>query len=67
MAAWVEGVILVGFTRESISPLVGALAGNVDAVRDTNVAQLFDIVDRLQTRVIISLVTDDRVGEREMW
>lgn len=67
MAAWVEGIILVGFTRESISPLVGTLAGNVDAVRDTNVAQLFDIVDRLQTRVIISLVTDDRVGEREMW
>ena len=56
MAARVVGVILVGFTRESISPLVGAFAGNVNAVRDANVAQLLDIVDRLQPCVIISLM-----------
>jgi hypothetical protein len=52
----VYGVIFVGFTRESISPLVGAFAGNVNAVGDTNITQLFDVVDRLQSCVIISLV-----------
>lgn len=50
----VYGVIFVGFTRESISPLVGAFAGNVNAVGDTNITQLFDVVDRLQSCVIIS-------------
>jgi hypothetical protein len=47
-AARVYGIIFVGFTRESISPLVGAFAGNVNAVGDTNITQLFNIVDRLQ-------------------
>lgn len=52
----IYGIIFVGFTRESISPLVGALAGNVNAVGDTNITQLFDIIDRLQSCVIISLM-----------
>src|SRR5258708_26482225 len=58
MAARVAGVVLGGFTRESISPVVGAFAGNVNAMRDENVAQLFDIVDRLQPCVIISLMIE---------
>ncbi len=61
--ARVDDIIFVGFTRECISSLVGAFAGNVNAVGDTNIAQLFDIVDRLQPCVIISLVTENRVGE----
>jgi hypothetical protein len=41
------GVIIVEFTREGISSLVGAFAGNVTAMRDTNMMQLFKIIDCL--------------------
>ena len=64
--ARVDSIIFVGFARESISSLVGAFAGNVNAVGDANITQLFDIVDRLQPCVIISLVIKNSVGMREM-
>lgn len=62
----VYGIIFVGFTRESIGPLVGAFAGNVNAVGDTNITQLFDIVDRLKPRVIISLMIKNNGCERNV-
>ena len=63
--ASVDSIIFVGFTRECISPFIGAFAGNVNAVGDANITQLFDIVDRLQPCVIISLVMKKIVGVRE--
>lgn len=68
--ARVDSIIFVGFTRKSISPFVGAFAGNVDAVGDVNITQLFDIVDRLQPCVIISREIGNDVpfsGRTDTW
>ncbi len=64
--ARVYSIVVIGFAWESVRSLVRAFAGNVNAVGDANIAQLFDIIDRLQACVIISLVTENRVSVREM-
>jgi hypothetical protein len=60
----IDTVIVIWLAREGIRSLIRTFARNIDAMRDANVAQLFDVVNRLQPRVIISLEYGNS-GERE--
>jgi hypothetical protein len=49
----VDTAVVIWLAREGIRSLIRTFARNIDAVRDTNIAQLLDIVDGLQLCVII--------------
>lgn len=62
----VDALVVIWLAREGIRSLIRAFARNVDAVRDANIAQLLDVIDCLQPRIIIALVTENSlsVGEK---
>jgi hypothetical protein len=62
----VDALVVIWLAREGIRSLIRAFARNVDAVRDANIAQLLNVIDRLQPRIIIALVTENSlsVGEK---
>jgi hypothetical protein len=52
----IDAVVVIWLAGEGIRSFIRTFARNIDAVRDANIAQLLDVIDRLQPRVIIALV-----------